>query len=91
MTNKRLRAISEIILLLSKEFAVWVLISNIIAWPVAFYVMNNWLKNFAYRINMSWSVFVLAGLITLVIALATVSFQTIKAAKANPINSLKYE
>ena len=84
-------SISEIILLLSKEFAVWVLISNIIAWPVAYYVMNNWLKNFAYRINMSWSVFVLAGLMALVIALTTVSFQTIKAAKANPINSLKYE
>ena len=84
-------SISEIILLLSKEFAVWVLISNIIAWPVAYYVMNNWLRNFAYRINMSWSVFVLAGLLALVIALVTVSFQTIKAAKANPINSLKYE
>ena len=84
-------SITEIVLLLSREFAVWVLLANIIAWPVAYFVMNNWLKNFAYRINPGWSVFFLAGIIALTIAVATISFQTIKAAKANPINSLKYE
>ncbi|MEJ2617548.1 MAG: ABC transporter permease, partial [Ignavibacteriaceae bacterium] len=84
-------SITEIVLLLSREFAVWVLLANIIAWPVAYYVMNNWLKNFAYRINPGWGVFFLAGIIALTIAVATISFQTIKAAKANPINSLKYE
>ena len=84
-------SIPEIILLLTKEFAVWVLIANIIAWPAAFYVMNNWLKNFAYKVNLNWSVFVLAGIIALITALTTVSFQTIKAARANPVNSLKYE
>ncbi|MGB8317542.1 MAG: FtsX-like permease family protein, partial [Ignavibacteriaceae bacterium] len=84
-------SIVEIIMILSKEFTKWVLLANLIAWPAAYYIMNNWLKNFAYRINISWSVFVLAGFIALIIALATVSFQTIKAARANPINSLKYE
>ena len=84
-------SISEIILLLSKEFAVWVLISNIIAWPAAYFVMNNWLKNFAFRISLSWYVFVLAGSLALAVAIATISFQTIKAARANPVNSLKYE
>ncbi len=84
-------SVFEIVLILSKEFTKWVILANLVAWPVAYYVMNNWLRNFAYRINLNWSVFVLAGLIALVIALSTVSFQTIKAAKANPVNSLKYE
>ncbi len=84
-------SVVEIVMILSKEFTKWVLLANLIAWPAAYYVMNNWLKNFAYRINMNWSGFVLAGIIALVIALATISFQTIKAAKANPVDSLKYE
>jgi len=84
-------SIIEIVMILSKEFTKWVILANIIAWPVAYYIMNNWLKNFAYRVNLEWSVFVLSGAIALLIALTTVSFQTIKAAKANPVESLKYE
>ena len=81
----------NILILLNKEFTKWVLLANIIAWPVAWYFMNKWLQNFAYRINISWWVFVLAGGITLAVALATVSFQAIKAATANPVESLRYE
>jgi putative ABC transport system permease protein len=84
-------SITEIILLLTREFAVWVLMANLIAWPVAYYIMNSWLKNFAYRVNLNLGVFVLAAIIALIIALSTISFQTIKAARANPVESLKYE
>ena len=84
-------SVIEIVITLSKEFIKWVILANIIAWPVAYYIMNNWLKNFAYRVNLDWGIFILAGVIALIIALATVSFQTIRAAKANPIDSLKYE
>lgn len=82
---------SGILLLLSKEFAKWVLVANLIAWPVAFYFMNKWLQGFAYRIEISLWVFVFSCAIALSIALATVSYQAIKAALANPIDSLKYE
>ncbi len=84
-------SVSQIVGLLSKEFLVLVLIANIIAWPIAWYAMNKWLQNFAYHIDLSWWIFVLSGLIALVIALLTVSFQTIKAATANPVDSLRYE
>ena len=84
-------SVTEIILILSKEFAVWVLSASIIACPVAYYFMNNWLQDFAFRINIGWWIFVLAGSIALLIALATVSFQAVKAAVANPVESLKYE
>jgi putative ABC transport system permease protein len=78
-------------MLLSREFLKWVLLANIIAWPIAWYGMNNWLQNFAYRINIGLWTFVLAGLLALVIALLTVSFQTIKATIANPVEALRYE
>lgn len=84
-------SILEIIVLLSKEFTKWVVIANLIAWPIAYYLMNNWLKDFAYRIELNWTVFILSGLIALLIALATVSYQAIKAALANPVESLRYE
>lgn len=80
-----------IIYMLSKEFLKWVVIANIIAWPIAYYFMNKWLQNFAYRIDMSWWIFALAGLLALVIALLTVSFQAVKAARANPVEALRYE
>ena len=69
---------AEIFSLLSGEYMIWVMISIIIACPIAWYVMNKWLQNFAYRINMSWWVFALAGVIALLIALLTVSFNRIK-------------
>ena len=84
-------SIPGITILLSKKFTVWVIISNIVAWPVAWYAMNLWLQNFSYKINLSWWIFVLAGIIAFLIALFTVSFQTIKAANKNPVDTLRYE
>ncbi len=82
---------TEIFFLLSKEYILWVLISIIIACPVARYAMNKWLQNFAYRIDISWRVFALAGIITLVIAFLTVGFQSYRAASKNPVEALRYE
>ncbi len=84
-------SILEIILLLSKEFAKWVILANIIAWPLAYYVMHNWLNNFAYKTAISWWIFPVSGIIALLTAFATVSAHAIKAARANPIKSLRYE
>jgi putative ABC transport system permease protein len=84
-------SIQSLLFLLSRQFMKWILISNIIAWPVAYYFMNKWLQDFAYRIDISWWMFILSGGIALVIALLTVSFQAIKAALANPVESLRYE
>jgi putative ABC transport system permease protein len=81
----------EIVVLLSKEFAKWVLVSNVIAWPVAYFIMNKWLENFAYRTGIGASIFLASAGLTLGIALLTVSFQSIKAATANPVDSLRYE
>ncbi len=84
-------SVVEIVMLLSKEFTWWVLLANLIAWPVAYFMMNNWLQNFAYRTEVGWLVFILAAIITLLIAFATVSSQTIKAALTNPAKSIRYE
>jgi putative ABC transport system permease protein len=81
----------NIVVLLSREFAKWVLIANIIAWPLAFVVMNGWLKNFAYRAGIGVAPFLFSAGIALVVALLTVSYQSIKAAAANPIDALRYE
>ena len=83
--------VPEIIVLLSKEFIKWVVIANIIAWPAAYFIMHNWLENFAYRININFGIFILSGIIALLIALATVSSHAVKAATANPVKSLRYE
>ncbi len=83
--------VTSILLLLSKEFAKWVLIANIIAWPVAYFAMNKWLQGYAYRINIAvWS-FILAALLALTIALFTVSYQAVRAATSNPVDALRYE
>ena len=82
---------TEITFLLTKSFSKWVLYANIIAFPIAYYFVNKWLQDFAYRIDISWWVFVLSGGIALVIALATVSVHAIKAATANPVEALRYE
>jgi putative ABC transport system permease protein len=84
-------SIAEILFLLSKQFTRWIIISSIIACPIAYYFMENWLQDFAYRIEIGWSIFVIAGLVALFIAFITISFQTIKAALSNPVKSLKYE
>lgn len=75
----------------SRKFIKWVLIANIITWPVAYFVMNKWLKNFAYRTRIGIEYFVLAALLAFIIALITVSYQSVKAALANPVDSIKYE
>jgi len=83
--------IGGIVAMLSKDFAKLVLIASLIAFPVAWWSMNKWLQSFAYRIDISWWVFVAAGAAAIVIALITVSFQAIKAAVANPVKSLRTE
>jgi putative ABC transport system permease protein len=84
-------SVSNIMVLVSKDFLVLVLIASIIAFPVAWYAMNSWLENFAYRINISWGIFAAAGIAALLVALVTISFQAIKAAIANPVKSLRTE
>jgi len=83
--------VAGIVHLLSKEFMKLVFAANFIAWPIAYYAMNKWLQNFAYRVELDWWIFVLAGGLALLIALLTVSAQAIKAALANPVDSLRYE
>ena len=82
---------SEILISFSKEFIVLILIANLIAWPIAWYAMHKWLQNFAYRIDLTVWPFLLAGMVALVIALLTVSWQAIRTAIANPVESLRYE
>ena len=84
-------SVSNIVMLLSKDFVKLVIISFVIACPVAWLVMNNWLQDFAYRISISLWIFIIAGLLAIFIALFTVSFQAIKAAIANPVKSLRSE
>ena len=84
-------SVFELIIMLSKEFTGWVLIANLIAWPAAYLIMNNWLANFAYRTNIGLGIFLLSGVAALIIALVTVSSHAIKAAMANPVESLHYE
>jgi len=84
-------SVSNILLLLSKDFVKLVLIASVIAFPVAWWVMNKWLQDFSYRISINWWIFLIAGAGALLVALATVSFQAIKAAIANPVKSLRTE
>jgi putative ABC transport system permease protein len=84
-------SVSGIIGVLSKDFVKLVLIANLVAWPVAYFAMNKWLQNFAYRIDIALTVFGIAGGLALLIALITVSLQAIKAALANPVESLRCE
>ena len=84
-------SVSGIVTMLSKDFAKLVLIASIIAFPVAWWAMHTWLQSFAYRVNISWWIFVVAGLAAVLIALTTVSLQAIKAAVANPVKSLRTE
>src|SRR5260221_347037 len=83
--------VTNITVMLSREFVQLVLIAMLISSPIAWYCMDQWLQDFVYRINISWWVFVIAGFAALVIALITMSFQTIKAANANPVESLRTE
>jgi putative ABC transport system permease protein len=83
--------ISGIIQLLAKDFIKLVMAALVIAIPVSWYAMNKWLQDFAYKTNLSWTIFLVAGLLAIMIALITISFQSIKAAIANPVKSLTTE
>ncbi len=82
---------SGIVMLLGSAFSRWVLVANLIAWPAAYLLMNRWLENFAYRTGINWAFFVVSALMALVIAWITVSWQTIRAARANPVDAIRYE
>ena len=84
-------SVFNITALLSKEFLALVVISIIIASPIAWYAMHLWLQGYSYRINVQWWVFVMAGMLSVVVSLITVSFQAVKAAIANPVKSLRTE
>ena len=84
-------SVGRIFVLLSKEFAILVFIANVIAWPAAYFLMQKWLQNFAYRVVAKSWIFVLSAAIAFFIALATISFQVVKAALADPVKSLRYE
>jgi len=84
-------SIASVLKLITKEYLLLIAFASVIAWPVSFYFLNNWLKNFSYRIAVSWDVFLFSGMIIIIIALVTVSYQSVKAARANPVEALKYE
>ncbi len=84
-------SVSGIVMLLTKDFVLLVLIANMIAAPVAFFALQSWLNDFAYRVELGADVFVVAGVVSVLIAVITVSYRAIKAATANPIEALKYE
>ncbi|MGD9347448.1 MAG: hypothetical protein PVH84_16400, partial [Candidatus Aminicenantes bacterium] len=83
--------VSGVAMLLSREYTKWVLLANVLAWPVAYFAMNRWLQGFAYRVDMSLWTFVAAGFLTLAIAFLTVSYQAVKAAVTDPVEALRHE
>jgi len=84
-------SVSGIVIHLSKDLTRLVLLANIIAWPVAWYLLQRWLQSFLYRTQIRLDIFVIAGALTVFIAMMTVSYQSIKAATAKPVDSLRYE
>lgn len=84
-------SITQITRLLSKDFMLLVLLAFAVATPIAWYFLNRWLQNFAYRIGIGWWIFPVAGVLTLLIALVTIGIQTVRAALANPVHSLRSE
>lgn len=83
--------VSNIMQMLNYDSVKWVVIAFVIACPVAYYAMSRWLENFAYKTGLSWWIFTLAGLMALVIALLTVSWQSYRVATRNPVEALRYE
>lgn len=82
---------SVIMMMLTREFVKWITVANIIAWPVGWYIMDRWLQNYAYRYEMGIGIFLLSGLIALTVALVTISYQALKASRAKPVDSLRYQ
>jgi putative ABC transport system permease protein len=83
--------VTEVMVILNKDFTIWVAISMVLAFPASWYAMDKWLNNFAYKTELSWWIFALAGMLALGIALLTVSFQSWRAATRNPVEALRYE
>jgi putative ABC transport system permease protein len=84
-------SVPRIVLLLTKQFLLWVLLANVIAWPIAYVAMRRWLENYPFRTSLGLHFFVLSAIAALVITMLTVSFQAVRAARANPVESLRYE
>ena len=84
-------SVNSILVLLSKDFLKLVFIALLVAVPIGWYIMNNWLEDFAYRINLNWWVFAVAGIAALLIAVATITLQVLRAAVDNPVKSLRSE
>lgn len=84
-------SVSSVVRYMSKEFVMLVIVSNFIIWPLAFFLMDRWLQSFAYRVDLAWWTFVMTGLSILVVSLLTICWQIIRAATANPVDSLRYE
>jgi len=82
---------SQVAQLLSTQFTKWIILADLIALPVAYFIMRKWLENFAFKTSIGATIFIISGSITLIISLAMISFQTIKAANLNPVKSIKYE
>ena len=83
--------VTGVVVMLSRDFAKWIVLANVAAWPLAYLVVQRWLNDFAYRIDLGIDIFFLSGLLVIVVALLTMSFQSIRAALTNPAGVLKYE
>ena len=81
----------QIVGMLTKQITKWVLIATVIAWPISYFAMNKWLQTFAYKTDMNFFIFLIAAIGATLISFLTVSYQSIKAALANPVKSLRYE
>jgi len=84
-------SVSGIFLMLLKDFVKWVLLASAIAWPLAYYGMDRWLENFAYRTDITLWIFLVSGVLGLIVAVVTVIYQSLRASIANPVDSLRYE
>jgi putative ABC transport system permease protein len=84
-------SITSITTLLTKEFFLWIFLANLFAWPIAYFTLNRWMQNFAYKINIGLEIFLLSGGLAALIAIITISYRVIKTANLNPVDSLKYE
>lgn len=82
---------SRIVVQLARDFTKWVILANVLAWPAAWFVMENWLQGFAYRVELGLDLFLLSGLLALIVAVSTVCYQSVRASLADPVSSLRYE
>jgi putative ABC transport system permease protein len=84
-------SVAEIVAMLTKEFAKWILVANFIAWPLAFLYLRDWLQDFPYRVSINFGVFLYSGLAALLVATLAVGYQAFMAARANPIDAIRWE